>query len=160
MNNLPLWMKCRHPTDVSLLTSLFLVITPIYNDMLEDGLTFFSNQEVDMAVSVGHSDLGFDLRSLEGWVDLPWTAVVCLTDLPEPTTHLCFQSARWSWNETGKKKKNKLVKLCGACSQVFSHVICFRGFFNVWKNVVLFSELFVKGSETNHSLEIYKYQQI
>lgn len=136
-HGLPIWMTFWHPPNQ-------LVFSyhnrPYWHARwLIFRLTFFSNQEIHMAVVVGHSDLGLHLWSLQGWVDLPWTAVICLTDLSQPTTHLCCQIARWSWNATKKIKEAgyaSLSMLTGAF------------FFYVWKYIVLFSDLLVKGSDT------------
>lgn len=102
-HGLPIWMTFWHPPNQ-------LVCGDHNRPYWHAGwlifrLTFFSNQEIHMAVVVGHSDLGLHLWSLQGRVDLPWTAVICLTDLSQPATHLCCQVARWSWNVTEKEKK-------------------------------------------------------
>lgn len=39
-------------------------------------LTIFADQEVQVAIGVGHAHLGLHLRSLQGGVNLPWTVLL------------------------------------------------------------------------------------
>lgn len=73
-------------------------------------LTVFADEEVQVAVGVGHSHFGFHLWSLEGGVDLPWTALLwCQLHFAQAAAHGSLVSgsvhgpcrsnqAAWNWS--------------------------------------------------------------